>query len=441
MTASAATPAARRLERLRSSSEGAFKLARLLSLAVVAEPALIRAVRLELLPGVGADAEADLWFSGAVEARAPNGIVFDPQAAELLRRVLPRADAPRAWALIGRFHAHLSPALRLEEELNWLSLDAGANAAAIEALLRRAVGALVGAKQEHLANWAGRALPRLPEKVRALDAATMLATASDARLGRPLALPARFRAQGIPPWLYALLPRVEPREVGVRLDAAGLQIGPADMPGSQRIRVPATEPMIVEVSWREGTARLSTLVLVRAGEMADPVRVVGREVRLRTLEREEYVLRRSDRPTTIAVPATLVARAYASSDAVIVAWRSDAPIERCLGFALERRVAGLPTVTVLPNRRRFAPEAAAPGEVTPSTVAPIQAFRWMDHGAPRDADVEYRVVPVLGEPGALQVAADHASNWTSPVRVGVLRDRPAAAVFNRGTLGPAGRGA
>ena len=120
--------------------------------------------------------------------------------------------------------------------------------------------------------------------------------------------------------------------------------------------------------------------------------------------------------TQVAQDAMSIAvRAYCNSDGVLIVWRTARPIEGCLGFALHRRVLGDAGVTedVVGNRLGFSGEQRVSGKPTPSTDAPIQNFRWFERLDPQQ-EVRYRVVPVMGRPGALGEAIDqHAgSSWT-----------------------------
>ena len=73
------------IQDLASDSPGAVELARVVSLSVLVEPQLLRRARIDLLKGVDAGAEADLWLSRLVQTRSPRWITLVPRAAELLR--------------------------------------------------------------------------------------------------------------------------------------------------------------------------------------------------------------------------------------------------------------------------------------------------------------------------------------------------------------------
>src|SRR5690242_2619391 len=94
------------IEELSKSSPGAVALAKVVSLAVLIEPQLLRRARIKLLPDVDAGAEADLWLSTLVQTRSPRGITLMPRAAEQLRRTLSEDSIlfDKAWKLTAEAH-------------------------------------------------------------------------------------------------------------------------------------------------------------------------------------------------------------------------------------------------------------------------------------------------------------------------------------------------
>lgn len=166
------------------------------------------------------------------------------------------------------------------------------------------------------------------------------------------------------------------------------------------------------------------------------------------------------------------ALAYANNDVVLIAWQCDHRIPGCLGFALYRlRQDPLPggapgTVPSEPAQANAGQATAGPGAAAPEDAPakalaeqawtplpawvgfagssnaawqahdtvewPVQKFEWKDVTAQRGATYRYRVVPMLGTPGALQADPAHALE-TGPVTL-TPRQGAFAAFFNRGIL-------
>ena len=66
------------------------ELAQLLAPAVRIEAALVRRLRIELLPHLPAEVEARLWFSPLVQAHSADGLALSVPIAVALRRELAR---------------------------------------------------------------------------------------------------------------------------------------------------------------------------------------------------------------------------------------------------------------------------------------------------------------------------------------------------------------
>jgi hypothetical protein len=102
-------------------------------------------------------------------------------------------------------------------------------------------------------------------------------------------------------------------------------------------------------------------------------------------------------------------RAYSSSGAALIIWRTESLIPGCLGFAIHRRTLGAAGTTELVLNNRIGLHG------TPKSSArwPIQRFRWVDRLAD-DQEARYKVVPVMGTPDAPRETADPAegSAWT-----------------------------
>lgn len=128
-------------------------------------------------------------------------------------------------------------------------------------------------------------------------------------------------------------------------------------------------------------------------------------------------------------------KAYANCDHAYVVWRTDKEIEKCLGFALFRKVkAGNPE----PVDTFVGPDdgpKVSPGTSRPSTQWPIQKFMWADYLAPSGQSIQYRVVPMCGDDFAhLQAEDNSASQWSDEVSLTTLDDAPVRPYFNRGIV-------
>src|SRR4029077_19544691 len=100
------------------------------SLAARVEPSLLRALRLEMSPQLDAGVEGDLWFSALVHSRGIDGFTLRSDVLDDLRDLLKRDEArlQKAWSVTERLHRGISPAVKLEEDIAWLAVTAGAAA-------------------------------------------------------------------------------------------------------------------------------------------------------------------------------------------------------------------------------------------------------------------------------------------------------------------------
>jgi elongation factor Tu len=273
----------------------AAELATFAALAVRVEPELLRALRLELLPGAGAAAEADLWFSPAVRARGPDGIALDPRLMQALRMRLSdslqtaegRERAERARKIVEELHEHSSPALVLEERVAWLAVT-GASTGMIDSELQRAVAALETGSRPGIAAWAAQAWARLPPAARRSRSGWVLGQASAAAGGDAVIVaeaPEGIGEVDIAP-LLAEVPRVP---LGVRRQEGTLELGAVGPDEAVAIEVPDTEPRLVDVSWDAGDEPHEATVPVARGEVVT-IEVGEGRVRLRNALHEVYEL-------------------------------------------------------------------------------------------------------------------------------------------------------
>jgi len=303
------------------SSPDAVSLAQVVSLAARIEPELLRQARIKLLPQVDAGAEADLWFSPLVQSASPVALVLLPEVAALLRLRLSQSGLlQRSWELLRRVHEHAPAAIKLEEEVTWRALSGDAGAGVwIERELMSVVSAIVNQGRGGLARWALRALPRLPDVARRTQGATMLALASAARLGSWQILSEQVKGRRLPPGTLSRLRVVLPPDlpqasVGVRLfeegpggaktrKGSGVVTGvefsrlptPPDTAGGfgAVIEVPATIPLLLEVSWHERSRRVVKHLSLSEGQ-TETVEVGGLPVTVRTVRGDVYTLRRGE---------------------------------------------------------------------------------------------------------------------------------------------------
>jgi len=296
---------------LAEEAPGVVRLAEEVSLAVQVDPALLRRARLDLGSRASAGTEAGLWFSPLVRSRSPAGFVLMPEFAAELRGRLAR-DPVRlatARARVERAHAGLPPALRLEEELLWLSVrpDRAAQGE-LEWSLRIAVASLVRDGRHGIAHWAARALPALPMKVRSLEPARILDAGARLRLagdGGALAALAEDPGTRSSGWM---VPRGFPTtDVHVRLLEDGIELAARAKALGHVIQVPSTDPLWVELHWRDagdGGEGSGPLIPEDAGPGTTPVwvaiargavaRIAGPVVggvRLRTISGQTYEVR------------------------------------------------------------------------------------------------------------------------------------------------------
>ncbi|NUS14378.1 MAG: DUF2075 domain-containing protein [Streptomyces sp.] len=281
-------------------ASGARRLAVALSIATRIEPELIRAVRLQMFPLLDAGDEADLWFSPWTAAQTPHAMALRTELLPALREELAArlaASAPddpiqKLGSVVAQVHAHISPALGIEERLNWLdvtgALASQGGSSTADAALQPALRALVEEHREGVADWLAGAWPRLPDSVRESTAAWQLLTAAVHRVPDIAVEP-----RPAPPGVTAA-------DVAVIVDAVGdavltvsrsgdtLTLGAGTATAQDAaILVPDTDPRVVEVLG-EDTDDFRTVTVVPGEERS--VRVGAGAVRLRTPRGDVYEL-------------------------------------------------------------------------------------------------------------------------------------------------------
>lgn len=263
-----------------------------MSFAALVDRPLLRQARVRLVPGADAGAEADLWLSPLVKSRSSEGITFTPEVAAVLRARL-AADPARkdeAWKLTQQVHEHLPPTLKLEETVNHLSIDRSEEAARrIDELLSSVLAAMASGGRDGLASWAARALASFPSSVRTRSTARMLAAGASLRLGVD---PRKALGSEMPEWLRFIAPAQLPLEtIAVQLAPGVLRVDASKNPSGQHLRLPATRPYLIDVSWLAEDGKEEGLQLaLRAGDVQH-VPVGAGEIQLRTVAGDLYELR------------------------------------------------------------------------------------------------------------------------------------------------------
>src|SRR4051812_23418611 len=158
---------AARIERLRRSRPELVELATVVSPAVRVESALLRHLRVTLLPELHPATEADLWFSQLVDRYYATGFELRPDYADALRRRLARNPDQFQWAceIIRSAHAQSAQALRIQERIIHLVFRREPGwQAEIGRALEPVLAALDGPDAQAIAAWAARALPEFPRE-------------------------------------------------------------------------------------------------------------------------------------------------------------------------------------------------------------------------------------------------------------------------------------
>ncbi|MBT0571575.1 hypothetical protein KIK84_14705 [Curvibacter sp. CHRR-16] len=119
---------------------------------------------------------------------------------------------------------------------------------------------------------------------------------------------------------------------------------------------------------------------------------------------------------------------FNNCDDVFLAWKPQAEIPNCLGFAIERKRNG--KAEVLQNRVGFSDGPVPPS--APSTQFPFQRLTWTDHGADTGDTVSYRVIARVGTPDNLTDGP--TSEWTAPIKLSAQCGDDVFAYFNRGVV-------
>ena len=259
--------AAELIRQLSQKNKWALCIAELVSIASKIEPELMRQVRLELVDQADAGAEADLWFSPLVQSRNPSAIVLKRDVATLLRTELAK-DSKRldaAWEVVEKVHRHCSPALLVEEKLTWLALSG--RIPEMKTLLRSVVATVLHPERANLLSWAASAFARLPASARETEEAQMLAFGVTLRLEEPDGFDVEGAQEHLPAWLAWITPQDVPVvPFGVRMLEGAVEFCQPDRPGVHRVNLPQTQPILIELKWRQGKRDCVKRVRLQRGQ-------------------------------------------------------------------------------------------------------------------------------------------------------------------------------
>jgi hypothetical protein len=221
-----------------------------LSLAVRAEPELIRALRVELFPSLGVSAEAALWQDPGVQTHNTMGLVFKSDRRQQLQAAL--AEQPKlfeaARQIIESLHRDISPAIRIEEELAYhtLSKQPGSWERAAQTTWR-IVATLSKDRRETFSRWALHATLRMPESLKKTREGIHLQQGLAARnpdLAEGLLAELSEKDQVIPAWLRPS-DTSNSVQVGVRLVRDGFEVGTLSLADAHPLVLPRmSEPWL-----------------------------------------------------------------------------------------------------------------------------------------------------------------------------------------------------
>ena len=254
----------------------AARLAMLSCLPVRVPPALLRLVRLRLVPQGGTGDEADLWLSDLIETRAAGAFAFRPAVRSYLRERL-REHAgllDDVWQRVHVEHGRwIAPRARLEEELTWRLLRQRDDPA-IESLWAGVVQELDGGPNaEGVARWVVRATADLPAGTLDHPSGRRAFYGSHLLLGDATVLgqePQKFLSSGEFGFATRRLPR---RRVFVGLTDGALIVSPTrQIENGHDLDIPATQPLWLQLE-QDADTRSESRRRVITFEDTEPVRV------------------------------------------------------------------------------------------------------------------------------------------------------------------------
>lgn len=271
-------------------------LARVVSMASIVEPSLLRRLRRRLLPGLETGIEADLWFSALTHVASATAWTMRTGIATLLRNQLAtptyQTVAYAARDIVREAHAGHSDMLRLEDTIIFQTVVG--NDRGVEQAFQRVLATIDAAPElaADVVRWFGQAQRRVPPSTLISAAASRLSALAALHLDRVVPdsiLAAHQFPDGVGTGAPATLPRTD---VAVALDWDGLRFSSGATSDGAMISVPLTRPLVVEARWTKQDGEVLTRV-VRAepGDAATLPQLQG-DVELRTLAGARFRLSR-----------------------------------------------------------------------------------------------------------------------------------------------------
>jgi phosphatidylserine/phosphatidylglycerophosphate/cardiolipin synthase-like enzyme len=128
-------------------------------------------------------------------------------------------------------------------------------------------------------------------------------------------------------------------------------------------------------------------------------------------------------------------KAYANIDHAHVVWRPSPfqPFDKCLGYALYRKLAGEDTQIVETFVGPKTEKKFPAGTHKPSTVWPIQKYMWSDYLVKAGASVQYQVVAMCGDDFD-SLKPGPSSAWSNEVTLAIDDKAGVQPLFNRGVV-------
>jgi small subunit ribosomal protein S1 len=249
-------------------------LARVLSLAAVIDPALLRYVRMKMLPASDGGMEADFLNSPWVVSFNPRVILMNPRWTVALRAEL--AENPPVMEAVRHLLATQRPKedswerVVCEEGLIYLSLQKDTSSQeGLQRALARVIRSLLGRMRDAAsARWALYLFQELPEVAQRTEAAQLLKAVASVILNTSHNEVADIVAIHNAKWIYG-----ESTHIGVRWTGECIILCEPPRIGDHILEIPATKPRVVIVAtpdegrkrvlrisrWKYGWTRATTL--------------------------------------------------------------------------------------------------------------------------------------------------------------------------------------